>query len=135
MRTLINVFKALSDETRLQMLDLLLKEGELCVCDFVEVLDISQSKASRHLRHLVNAGLLDDRREGTWVYFRIATQPEPTQARVIEMLPAVLDKRIPPELFARLVDWKQGKDRGQNSCAVRLADRSSKRPAKRGGKR
>ena len=56
MRTLTSVFKALSDETRLQMLGLLLKEGELCVCDFVDVSKITQSKASRHLRHLVNAG-------------------------------------------------------------------------------
>jgi len=131
MRTLTNVFKALSDETRLQMLGLLLKEGELCVCDFVDVLDISQSKASRHLRHLVNAGLLDDRREGTWVYFRIAEKPEPAQARVCEMLPAVLDNRIPPELFARLADWRQSKERGESSCGDLLAERA----AKRGGKK
>jgi DNA-binding transcriptional ArsR family regulator len=43
MRTLASVFKALSDETRLQMLGLLLREGELCVCDFVEVLSVTQS--------------------------------------------------------------------------------------------
>ena len=127
MRTLTNVFKALSDETRLQMLGLLLKEGELCVCDFVDVLDISQSKASRHLRHLVNAGLLDDRREGTWVYFRIAEKPESAQARVIEMLPAVLDNRIPPELFVRLADWRKSKDRDGKSCRDMLDKRASER--------
>ncbi len=131
MRTLTNVFKALSDETRLQMLGLLLEEGELCVCDFVDVLDISQSKASRHLRHLVNAGLLDDRRDGTWVYFRIAEKPEPAQGHVIELLPAVLDNHIPPELFARLADWRKCKDRVESSCGDLLAERAAERGAKR----
>ena len=116
MRTLTNVFKALSDATRLQMLGLLLKEGELCVCDFVEVLGITQSKASRHLRHLVNAGLVLDRREAVWVHFWIVQQPGPAQARVLEMLPAVLEGRIPPELFKRLSRWRKSKQRAGGSC-------------------
>jgi ArsR family transcriptional regulator len=127
MRTLTNVFKALSDETRLQMLGLLLKEGELCVCDFVDVLEITQSKASRHLRHLVNAGLLDDRRDGTWVYFRIADKPEPAQAQVIGLLPAVLDHRMAPALFARLGDWRSAKACAGSSCGELLAERAAKR--------
>ena len=113
MRTLTTLFKSLSDETRLQMLGLLLKEGELCVCDFVHVLEITQSKASRQLRHLVNAGLLDDRREGTWVYFRVASKLHPAQAQLIAGLPALLQQRIPAELFARLARWRK-----RGSCAV-----------------
>ena len=116
MRTLTNVFKALSDQTRLTMLGMLLDEGELCVCDFVEALQITQSKASRHLRHLVNAGLLNDRRAGTWVYFRIIEHPEPAQARMIEMLPAVLEERVPAEIFERLADWKSNKLCAGCSC-------------------
>jgi ArsR family transcriptional regulator len=131
MRTLANVFKALSDETRLQMLGLLVREGELCVCDFVDVLEITQSKASRHLRHLVNAGLLDDRRDGTWVYFRIAQAPDPAQAHLIGLLPAVLEGSIPPELFQRLDDWRGAKACAETSCGDLLA----KRAAKRGGNR
>ena len=127
MRTLSDVFKALSDETRLQMLGLLLKEGELCVCDFVDVLEITQSKASRHLRHLVNAGLLDDRRDGTWVHFRIADKPEPAQAHVIRLLPAVLDERVSPELFTRLADWRKTKGRAGGSCGDLLAERAATR--------
>ena len=111
MRTLSDLFKALSDETRLQMLDLLLVEGELCVCDFVKVLGISQSKASRHLRHLVNAGLLDDRREAVWVYFRIKAEPDPSQARVLEVLPEVFEGHMPPDLFVRLGEWRAAKAR------------------------
>jgi ArsR family transcriptional regulator len=116
MRTLASVFKALSDETRLKMLGLLLDRGELCVCDFVEVLQVTQSKASRHLRHLVNAGLLDDRREAIWVYFRIADAPEPVQASILEALPAVLGERVPAEIFERLEQWSRRKEQAASCC-------------------
>ncbi len=109
MPSLPNVFKALSDETRLQMLDLLFSESELCVCDFVKVLGISQSKASRHLRLLVNAGLLKDRREAVWVHFRINDEPDPAQARLIDILPEVLDGQTPPDLPLRLSNWRKAK--------------------------
>jgi len=65
------LFKALGDETRLRMIWLLLNHRELCVCDFMAVLGITQSKASRHLRNLFHAGLVDDRREGLWVYYSL----------------------------------------------------------------
>jgi ArsR family transcriptional regulator len=128
-RTLTNVFKALGDETRLRMLGLLVREGELCVCDFVEVLDITQSKASRHLRHLVNAGLLDDRRDGTWVYFRLADEPGPTQAAVHEVLPGLLADRVPVELFERLDEWRVCKRAagGQLIPRTAVARRSARR--------
>lgn len=116
MHTLSKVFKALSDETRLQMLGLLFREGELCVCDFVEVLEITQSKASRHLRYLVNAGLLDDRREAVWVYFRLAETPHPTQAAVLKMLPDVVSERLPVELFDRFDQWSERKACTGQSC-------------------
>jgi len=115
MRRLTGLFKALSDETRLQMLGLLLKKGELCVCDFVEVLQITQSKASRHLRHLVNAGLLDDRREAVWVFFRIADRPGPAQAELLQLLPRLLAARVPAELFDRLERWSRRKA-GSGAC-------------------
>ena len=116
MRMLSALFKALSDETRLQMLGLLHSAGELCVCDFVEVLEITQSKASRHLRHLVNVGFLDDRREGTWVYFRIVAEPKGAHARILEMLPGVLDGRVDPELYARLEAWRTSGDCADGAC-------------------
>lgn len=116
MRTVATLFKALSDETRLQMVGLLLRSGELCVCDFVEVLDITQSKASRHLRHLVNAGLLQDRRAGVWVYFRIAESPDPLQGALISMLQDHLPAEVPAELFQRLESWRTRLDEGGISC-------------------
>jgi ArsR family transcriptional regulator len=119
MRREASIFKALSDETRLQMLGLLLKEGELCVCDVMEVLGITQSKASRHLRHLVDAGLLQDRREAVWVYFTIAADPDPVQARVLETLRAVLPQRVPAELIERLGAWRRRKAKDCTTCAPR----------------
>lgn len=71
MQTEIQLFKALSDSTRLRMLLLLLKHGELCVCDLMESLQIPQSTASRHLALLRNAGLVDGQRHGTWMYYKI----------------------------------------------------------------
>lgn len=115
MRELTTLFKALSDETRLQMLGLLCRRGELCVCDFVEVLEISQSKASRHLRHLVNAGLLEDRREGVWVYFRVADPSGQPIRDVLRLLPKLVGERVSSELEARLDRWLKRKAKGA-SC-------------------
>ncbi len=117
MRSLASVFKALSDETRLQMLGLLLREGELCVCDFVEVLSVTQSKASRHLRYLVNAGLLQDRRAGTWVHFRVVEQPGQMQAAVLDSLREYLPRQLPAELVAALKGWRKCKPKGGLACA------------------
>lgn len=70
MRDLLKVFKALSDETRLRILNLLL-ERECCVCEVMQVLDISQSRASRNLGMLYDAGLLKLRRVGLWALYSI----------------------------------------------------------------
>ncbi len=71
MQNEIQLFKALSDGTRLRMLLLLLNNGELCVCDLMESMQIPQSTASRHLALLRNAGLVDGERRGTWMYYRV----------------------------------------------------------------
>jgi ArsR family transcriptional regulator len=70
MRKLSNIFKALSDETRLRILKLL-EHGELCVCDIVAALDMIQPKISFHLGILKNAGLIKDRKQGKWIHYRI----------------------------------------------------------------
>ena len=71
MQRALRIFKALSDETRLRVLILLTRQ-ELCVCEIEEVLKLTQSRVSRHLTVLRNAGLVLDRREGTWIYYRLA---------------------------------------------------------------
>lgn len=64
------VFHALSDETRLRILERL-RSGERCVCDLTDDLDAAQSRLSFHLKVLREAGLIHDRREGRWVYYRL----------------------------------------------------------------
>ena len=71
MKRELAVFKALSDETRLRIL-ILLARSELCVCEIEQTLGLTQSKVSRHLTVLRNAGLVLDRREGTWIHYRPA---------------------------------------------------------------
>ena len=70
MEKLLGVLKSLSDETRLRILNLLY-ERELCVCDVMETLQISQAKASRHLIYLKNAGLVKDRKHAQWAYYAL----------------------------------------------------------------
>ena len=69
-------FKALADSTRLRILGLLLT-GEVCVCHIHESLRIPQPKASRHLAYLRKAGLVEARREGLWMHYRLAELPDP----------------------------------------------------------
>ena len=68
----LQVFKCLSDDTRLSLVLLIAQEGELCVCEMTHALDLSQPKVSRHLAQLRQCGLLCDQRDGQWVYYRLA---------------------------------------------------------------
>jgi Predicted transcriptional regulators len=65
------VFKNLADETRARATLLIASLGELCVCELMCALDDSQPKISRHLAQLRSSGLLLDRRQGQWVYYRL----------------------------------------------------------------
>jgi ArsR family transcriptional regulator len=69
----VGLFHALSDETRLALLDRL-KDGEQCVCELTDVMKVAQSRMSFHLKVLKDAGLVEDRREGRWMYYRLSTQ-------------------------------------------------------------
>ena len=68
------LFNILSDPTRLRALMLIQAEGEVCVCEFTHALDESQPKISRHLAVMREAGVVDARREGTWMHYRIHPQ-------------------------------------------------------------
>jgi|SRR5688500_17399364 ArsR family transcriptional regulator, arsenate/arsenite/antimonite-responsive transcriptional repressor len=75
------LFQALGDSTRLRILGLLMT-GEVCVCHIHESLKVSQPKASRHLAYLRRAGLVEARRQGLWMYYRLADAPDPVVASV-----------------------------------------------------
>jgi ArsR family transcriptional regulator, arsenate/arsenite/antimonite-responsive transcriptional repressor / arsenate reductase (thioredoxin) len=69
--TAIGFYKSLADELRLKMLLMIERNNELCVCDLTEALGESQPKVSRHLAQLRKSGVLSDRRQGQWVYYRL----------------------------------------------------------------
>lgn len=73
MKQTARLFKTLSDETRLRILALLTC-GELCVCDLMAALELPQSTVSRHLATLRNAGLVEDRRQGVWMYYQLGKE-------------------------------------------------------------
>lgn len=101
MRELSDIFKALADETRLAIMALLLEHGELCVCDIEQALQATQSKTSRHLRYLLHAGLVQDRREGVWVHYGLPKQTDDTRRAVRRALKSVLTPELTSKLNAR----------------------------------
>ena len=78
-----SLFSALADKTRLRLLNLM-RNDEVCVCFFTEVLDESQPKISRHLAYLRKAGLVEARREGKWMHYRIVEQDNSLANLVID---------------------------------------------------
>jgi ArsR family transcriptional regulator, arsenate/arsenite/antimonite-responsive transcriptional repressor len=79
------IFNALADATRLRILGLLLT-GEVCVCDIQESLRIPQSKTSRHLAYLRSAGLVEARRDGVWIHYRLAQLLDPVVGALLDAL-------------------------------------------------
>ena len=77
------VLKALADGTRLRILTLL-RAGEVCVCNIHESLRLPQAKVSRHLAYLRHAGLVEARRDGLWVHYRLATWADPSIQQLVD---------------------------------------------------
>jgi ArsR family transcriptional regulator, arsenate/arsenite/antimonite-responsive transcriptional repressor len=111
-RPLTRLFRALGDETRLRIVALL-SHGELCVCHLEAALDLSQSNASRQLGILKAAGIVDSRREGTWVYYSITEQDHATVAKALE----VLTTSFGAERAMRADHGRLRKTCGPNACA------------------
>jgi ArsR family transcriptional regulator, arsenate/arsenite/antimonite-responsive transcriptional repressor len=76
-------FIALSDRNRLRLINLM-GEDEVCVCFFVEILKMAQPKVSRHLAYLRRAGIVEARREGKWMHYRIVTPSDECAQRILE---------------------------------------------------
>jgi ArsR family transcriptional regulator len=107
-------YKVLSDEARLKMLWLLFNHRELCVCDIMAALEITQSKASRHLAVLRNAGLASDRREGLWSYYSLRPVEDPDIEAQLKLLRASLSKRSDAkQLIKKLKAWLKAKKGGE----------------------
>lgn len=108
---LTRLFKALSDETRLRIVALL-AHGELCVCHVEGALDLPQPTVSRHLATLRAAGVVESRRDGSWVYYRLAPQPDAASRQQLDTLVAAFAARA---VLRRDVE-RLLKTRGPGAC-------------------
>jgi ArsR family transcriptional regulator len=110
-RPLTRLFRALGDETRIRIVALLV-HGELCVCHLEEALGLSQPNCSRQLGILKAANVVDSRREGTWVYYRISEQ----EYASVEAVIGVLAKTFGAERALRADHARLKKNCGPNAC-------------------
>lgn len=110
-KPLTKLFRALGDETRLRIVALL-SHGELCVCHLERALDLSQPNVSRQLGILRMAGVVDARRDGTWVYYKLA----PQEHDAVEMVLATLTKTFGAERAIRSDHAKLRRSCGPDAC-------------------
>jgi len=111
MEETIKMFKALSDETRLRIY-LLLLQGELCVCELVNILNMEQSRISHSVRILKEAGLVVNRREGKWIFYTV--NPEIENNRMIQGLNNEL--KLPKQDLKNITKCKKEKIREKFKC-------------------
>lgn len=113
MDDLARIFKALSDETRLAIMALVFRHGHLCVCEVERILGITQSKASRHLRYLRDAGVLNDVRDGLIVNYRLPPEPGPDLTSVLQTLRVLLGRHPLPDAGPLLVQIRAARRDGE----------------------
>jgi len=113
MRELVKAFRVLSDETRIRILKVLL-ERECCVCEIMQALDISQSRASRNLGILEDAGFIKSRREGLWIIYS-------TDEQTMNRYAASLAEMLRGSLASEEIIYQ---DRERLSHAVRIGPRA-----------
>tara|TARA_A100000171_G_scaffold20501_1_gene18896 strand:- start:10265 stop:10645 length:381 start_codon:yes stop_codon:yes gene_type:complete len=95
MNTYTDFFKALSDETRLRLMNLLIvSKVELCVCEFTDILETPTYNVSKHLKILKNVGFINERKEGRWVYYGLSSEKEKFLNILFEAV-----KEIPAQQF------------------------------------
>jgi ArsR family transcriptional regulator len=120
MRAEARFFKSLADETRLKILWLLSGTEELCVCDVIDLLGITQSKASRHLRYLYHLGWVTDRRDGLWMNYRLTVTPGSPREKLLNLLEEMLAPQPEAQaLRGQLVRCLEAKQNSQ--CARKLS--------------
>ena len=97
MREVMTMIKALADENRTRIV-MFLRGGEMCVCQIVEMLGLAPSTVSKHLDILYQAGLIESRKEGRWVYYRLSDKPSCCAKEAIAWLSSALGKE--PQIVA-----------------------------------
>jgi len=140
MKDLAQFLKVLADEARLEILWLLFNHEELCVCDLMAALEMTQSKTSRHLATLRHAGLVVDRKEAAWSYYSLRPCRSEVERHLLETLRADLGRHPgATRVLRQLRAWLARKGGGER-CAVtparaRARARASDRAPHRGGRR
>lgn len=128
-------FKVLADEARLKILLLLFNHQELCVCDIMAALGITQSKASRHLSTLRHAALVTDRKDGLWSYYALRKVDDGFTRKHLELLKASLGKlQDATSLLAKLQTWLDKKSAASVSACVAPKRRKMKKKVKGGNR-
>ena len=89
----MDIARALADESRVRTL-LALKQGELCVCQITEILDLAPSTVSKHMALLRQARLVDSRKEGRWIYYRLPDDPSPVVKQALEWVSGSLEEAM-----------------------------------------
>lgn len=109
------LFKALGEEARLKMIGLL-QDGELCVCDIMEMLDLVQSTTSRHLAYLKNSGWVVARRGGKWMYYRLHPNAysDPIQLAIIQQITSLPEVQT---MHERLEKYLEKKGKSTTHCS------------------
>ena len=121
MRDAAQFFKILADEARLKIIWLLFHHDELCVCDIMAVLGITQSKASRHLATLKHAHLVTDRKDGLWSHYALRPAEDALAKTHLALLRRSLAGKVDAvSLLKTLQRWLDGKRPGM-ACAKAAA--------------
>lgn len=117
---IVDILKALADETRIRILNLLYKQT-LCVCDLEEILKLNQSNASRHITKLKNAKLITGQKQAQWIYYHVNKRILEEYTFVKELLTKEMEKD--PQCQKDVVRLKKYKELG-GSCelAVKIVD-------------
>lgn len=117
MRQVLAIAKAIGDESRARVL-LALREGELCLCQIIDLLKLSPSTVSKHMDVLQQAGLVERRKEGRWHYFRLANrEATPVVRRAIKwVLESLQDEAVVIGDAAKLCCVRQKDPRELSAC-------------------
>ena len=119
MREVLSITKALSDETRVRAL-LSLKDGELCLCQIIEVLELAPSTVSKHMNVLQQARLVERRKQGKWHFYRLAGgRDHPAAARALAWLVSELRDSAAIALDARRIRRVRAQDLVKLSACYR----------------
>jgi len=121
MQEVLGILKVLSDEIRLRIVSLLM-ENELCVCELMEALKMSQSRISNHLRVLRNIGIIRAKREGKWMFYSLAN--DTMDDAVLEIIQVIVRKINERDYLARekaLIDKLIPKRGKPGQCPIPLS--------------